>query len=266
MRTNFSIYIFTGRRSVDKIESSVVLNLISQPKSLSIPFNAVEHRARNRRMATTGCNHLQHLLFVLDTSGSIGKEDFDTVTSLLGNIVPLFCSRIRIAVMTFDHEYYIEFCFKKYQNDDVGRTQAGCAISSIPYVHPGQTHTAGAVKCICNYILDPDICGLDMTCNDVKVVFFTDGQANDRTRDVCTEISCLHNDLSVDTLVISVGDPDHIRLNCMRDKKVSLDEYPIFNFGDFQELEEEFNTILATLFDPNTPKYNCNVNDYQIIG
>jgi hypothetical protein len=79
-------------------------------------------------------SEIQHILFVLDTSGSIGQANFETVTRILGGLTTLFCDRNKIAVMTFDHEYYVEFSFDRYRDDHIGRIDAGNDIESIPSV------------------------------------------------------------------------------------------------------------------------------------
>ena len=186
-----------GRRSIREEMKHPLMNrrhATVEPEPLPIdptPFNIMEHGGRYRRHSN--CEY-QHILFVLDTSGSIGAEEFKNVTNLLGQLTPLFCKPIKIAVMTFDHEYFVEFCFNEYDNSNIGRINAGAAISSIQYIRDGQgpgtrwTHTAGAVQCVCNYILSP-LCHLEVApngCIDVDVVFITDGRANDPSRDVRT--------------------------------------------------------------------------------
>ena len=188
----------------------------------------MEHGARYRRQSD--CEY-QHILFVLDTSGSIGQEDFDRVTNILGQLTTLFCNKLKIAVMTFDHEYFVEFCFDEHDNTAIGRISAGTAISSIPYIRPGQgsetrwTHTAGAAQCVCEYMLTPACDLTDPAADCINVIFITDGRANDPTLNVCTEIDCLHNRGGVDTFAIGIGNRDELKLECMRENDLRLDEY-----------------------------------------
>ena len=57
-----------------------------------IPFDFLEHGKRYRRQ-TTDCqpDGTRHILFMLDTSGSIGKTEFDKMTTALSTLVTLFC-------------------------------------------------------------------------------------------------------------------------------------------------------------------------------
>ena len=52
------------------------------------------------------------------------------MTGLLAQLTPLFCKKLKIAMMTFDHEYFVEFCFDEFSNTDEGRVGASIAISS----------------------------------------------------------------------------------------------------------------------------------------
>ena len=220
----------------------------------------MEHGGRYRRQ--TNCEY-QHILFVLDTSGSIGQEDFDRVTSLLGQLTTLFCKKLKIAVMTFDHEYFVEFCFDEYDNTDLGRKNAGTAISSIPYIRPGPgsgtryTHTAGAAQCVCEYMLTPTCDFDDPAADCINVIFITDGQANDPTLNVCTEIDCLHNRRGVDTFAIGIGNRNELKLECMRENDLRLDEYHLFNFETFDELEKQFKLIIRRLSNVTNTDYMC---------
>ena len=185
------------------------------------------------------------------------------MTGLLAQLTALFCKKLKIAMMTFDHEYYVEFCFDEYDNTDQGRAGAGIAIATTPYVRPGQdagtrwTHTAGAAQCACEYMLTPT-CGLtDPAADCINVIFITDGGANDPSLDVCREIRCLHNRRGVDTFAIGIGNQDELQLECMRENNLELDEYHLFNFDTFPELEEQLELIIRRLTDPTNTDYTC---------
>ena len=181
------------------------------------------------------------------------------MTSLFGQLPHYFCKPIKIAVMTFDHEYFVEFCFDKFENTEAGRMKAGEAISYIPYIRKGQenetrwTHTAGAARCACDYMLTPT-CGLPPAADCIDVVFITDGQANNPSHDICTDIRCLHNRRGVNTYVIGIGNPQELQLGCMVEHNL-LD---LFNFPTFMELEVKLKSLLNVLKPPIEPTYSCN--------
>ena len=264
MRTDF-----IERRSVEQMESYKMKEVV-HTRSTNKALHSAETHEQNKR-AISGC-HYQHIFFVIDTSGSIGQYDFEIITSVIGSITTLFCRQIKIAVMTFDHEYFVEFCFDKYKNHWCDRYYAGEYIRSIPYIREGQgtetrwTHTAGAAQCVCNFILDPTQCGVNQTCKDVKVVFITDGHANDPKRNICEEIHCLHNDTHVDTLAIGIGNMNELKLECMREDNLMLGiEYNLFTVPTVLELNATFALILDKLNDPQNTDHLC-YHPEEIIG
>ena len=216
------------------------------------PFSIKEHGSRYRRQSPDSCEY-RNIVFVIDSSGSIGVENFNRVTRVLGDLTSLFCLPVKVAVMTFDHEYYMEFCFDEY--DGMGLITARTHIQSVPYRRPHWgpgtrwTHTAGAARCVCDYVLTPT-CGLDPAAGCIDVIFFTDGGANDPTLDVCEEIQCLHQRRGVDTFAIGVGNHQQLRLGCYANHSLALDDYHLFNFDDFDELEEQFHLVIERLQQP----------------
>jgi hypothetical protein len=251
------------RRSVGEEEKMMKIETYKQktkPKPLPIdpvPFSLKEHGSQYRRQRRDNCEY-QHVLFVLDTSGSIGEKNFKNITFVLSLLLPLFCSPIKVAVMTFDHEYYVQFCFDEYDNTTQGRQCIGTAISSIQYRQgPGTrwTHTAGAARCVCDYMLN-ETCGFDPDGCITDIVFITDGQANDPTLDVCTEINCLHNHMDINLFVIGIGIRNEMKLECMRDNNLGRKEYRIFQFENFVHFYKEFMGVIQDLSVPGT-EYVC---------
>ena len=159
-------------------------NIISKP----IPFDWFEHGPRLRQRRQTQCdNQVQNVLFVLDTSGSIGRTQFNRVKNALAKLTPLFCKQVQFTLITFSSHVNLEFCFNCFQNTYQGRLRAQSAIKSAPY-RGGLTRTAGTARCICEDIIHSS-CGIDtssFTCLDV--VFVTDGKSNDPSLDVCQEV------------------------------------------------------------------------------
>ena len=253
-----------GRRSIRDEYKSPRLKRDSnfEPQRITVdptPFDIVEHGSRYRRSHRANCRY-QHILYVLDISGSIGEQMFKNITYLLSNLTTLFFHDIKVAVLTFNHEYFLEFCFDKHTiASDIGQ-----AINSIPYHRPQQsgtrwTHTAGAARCACDYMLSPT-CGLPVDAGCTDVIFLTDGEANDpRPHDICTNISCLHNRAGVDTFAIGVGNYNALRMNCYAENDLKLDEYHLFNFASFAEMQEQFQLVLKKLWNnaENGGNYYC---------
>ena len=230
------------------------------------PFNVLEHGARYRRQQSCQPDGIQHILFVLDTSGSISETEFYRVTNVLSELVLFFCKPIKMAVMTFDHEYFVEFCFNCFQNTCSGRQDTRHAFLAIVYGANRSgtrfTHTGGAAQCVCDVILTPS-CGLDPAATCVDVVFITDGRSNDPNRDICTDILCLHNRFGVNTFALGIENYYYPELQCITDddNNIGGDAFHLFDFPTFDAFEETFQNLTAVLAsgssDPNGDPYVC---------
>ena len=85
-------------------------SIIPEPYNFNYHLDtALAHRRRKRM--SMNCND-RYLLFMLDTSGSVGKKTFTRMVSSLSKLVSLFCGNTKIAAMTFGSHIYHEFCFK----------------------------------------------------------------------------------------------------------------------------------------------------------
>ena len=138
-------FISGGKRSAemygDNIENDTPTQKTSFPepeplKEKPIPFDMNLHGHRYRR--TSHCDH-QYVLFLLDTSGSIGETDFCRMNCLLSDLVQWFCHPISVAAMTFSHTFHKEFCFDSFDNTCAGRNGAKSAIRNLAYRGGGLT-------------------------------------------------------------------------------------------------------------------------------
>ena len=225
-----------------------------------IPFSVSEHGHRFRRQ-TNKCdpNDNQHVLFVLDTSGSISRDTFRQMTGAVADLTSLFCKPIEVAVLTFSHQFYLEFCFNCFETDIWGRIKAIKAIREIPYRgQGGYTATGGAAKCVCEKLLNTS-CGVEFADNTcVDVVFITDGQSNDRNFEICDEVKCLHDHLlKLNTYSLGIGrfntPSARMELKCIQN---SSNDQSLFTFETFKEFIKQLKKVEEDLFDPNT-EHTC---------
>ena len=115
-----------------------------------IPFDFATHGGRYRRQSNQNCqpDDTRYILFILDTSGSIGIGNFQNMTASLSKLVNRFCKRIKIAAMTFSDYHHIEFNFNCFDNTCDGRRETRDAMKSIRY-RGGLTYTGEATLCAC---------------------------------------------------------------------------------------------------------------------
>lgn len=268
MDTALTVFIVTvGKRSVREEPLSDAKDFkpdLLPQKSDPVTFEWGEHGHRFRRQAfsnTRECHPdgTQHILFMLDTSGSIGATNFHTMTSQLGLLVRLVCKPVKIAVVTFNHNYHVEFCFNCFDNTCTGRLSTYIAMSNITY-QGGWTHTGGAAKCACDVILN-ETCGVDRTASCIDVVLITDGHSNDPSREVCREIQCLHTRFGVNTYAIGIGNRvNQAELNCIHNTSNVMS---IFSYNSFNYFSTSLNETIKRL--NSTTNYTC-IDPHTEIG
>ena len=156
--------------------------------------------------------------------------------------------------MTFDDEYYVEFCFNVYDNSCQGRLNAGLAINRADY-RGGSTHTGGAVQCACDFMLSTG-CGLPIDASCIDVFIITDGQSNG-PRPVCDHVRCLHNRYGVNTKAIGIGTVNQDELDCISEYLIDPTRSNMFYVASFDELQSIFDEMIMLLRtpDPETKEY-----------
>ena len=107
------------------------------------------------------------------------------------------------------------------------------------------THTAGAAQCVCDFMLSPT-CGVDPTASCIDVVFLTDGKSNDPSREICSDIRCLHNRFGVNTYAIGIDNAHLPELLCITDDDIDVGSLHLFNFHSFDDFEEAFHDVVNT--------------------
>ena len=233
----FSVHVYTGKRS---IKEKWILS----------------HQFRQRRQIDfcEDSNVKRSVLFVLDTSGSIGRQTFQRMTAALSSLTPFFCKPVQFALMTFNHRRWLEFCFNCFENTLAGRIAAGEAIANATY-RAGYTHSGEAARCVCNELINIQKCGLFQS-SCIDVVFITDGQSNGPL-DVCEEVKCLHNNQfrTINTYAIGIKNYREAEIQCI--SKYSSSE-TVFSFESFNQFQEYINNVTTALTDPvNFGKYDC---------
>ncbi len=170
---------------------------------------------------------------MLDTSGSIGSTEFERVKEAVSNLTLLFCREIEVAVLTFNHEFHLEFCFNCYHEQDTLGPYT--AIRNIQY-RGGLTYTAGATKCACESLLGPS-CGIEYasdTC--VDIIYITDGKSNDRNLNVCKEVKCMHNHLlKMNTYSIGINNANQQELDCIQEDNNNMQSFWFDTFQEFYD-------------------------------
>ena len=218
--------------------------------------NAIHERRRRQACPRS----TRYVLFVVDTSGSIGQSTFNKVRDLLARMSEKLCDRLRVAMITYNHEINLEFCFNCYTD----RRDIFSAIRRVQY-RGGLTHTTDATKCACQTMLTTG-CGLPRGhyTPNIDIVYLTDGKHNGPCRsNLNSELQCFHRRPNINTYAIAIGDAAFASVQAIENPRDSGNSH-IFNVDDFDDLQEVFRLILLILNTRNSngqPVYTCFSHD-----
>ena len=225
-------------------QKPVLVEFLPSNEDSMMQFNWEEHVHRFRRQTrpeNCGSSETQHVLFVLDSSGSIGVRSYTRMKEAVAKLTPLFCKKVKFALMTFSSELNLKFCFDCFENTYSGRLEASNAIKAARHQR-GLTYTGEAVRCICDELLSTD-CGISEDPSCLDVVFITDGQSNGRLQ-VCDEIKCLLRKRGVNTYSIGIENFNQAELDCISN---GSNRFSVFEFNDFEDFEEAINNVTVRL-------------------
>ena len=162
----------------------------------------------------------KYVLYILDSSGSIGGTDFYNMTNVMAEFSLFYCSGTKIAAMSYSDTVYKNYCFNCDQTNTFTRYKA---IKSISYL--GHTTASGdAIQCACDYMLNSP-CGFPRVrgknAPELDIIFITDGRSN-RGKNVCTAAKCWSSFYNINVLPIGVGNMvDYRELDCIKGNTVS---------------------------------------------
>ena len=216
----------------ENITAQLNKDIVPMPFDLEKELSNIKAHRQKRRAITNQEN--KYVLYILDSSGSIGKSNFINMTNVIAQLSLFHCSNItKIAVMSYSSYVYKNYCFDCDQSNLLTRFNT---ISSIPY-HGQLTASGDAIQCACDYMLNspcgfPRITGHNAP--EIDVIFITDGHSN-RGKDVCTAASCWSSFYNINVFPIGIGkNIDYRELDCIKGKIENGAE--LFNLKDFNEL------------------------------
>ena len=226
---------------VDKVPATnELLNDYSDANSFDLDGHlAAITSHRSKRSANS---RRRYVLFILDSSGSIGSSEFTTMKEVLTNLLPLFCGNTLFGVMSYGSRLERDICFNCDQTDRIKLYQA---LRSVVFHNGGTTRSGDAIQCACDYMLSRS-CGYFNEPNSITdVIFLTDGQSNSGA-DVCVATNCIADGVNV----VSIGVGDRINydeLECIEGNNGAPGH--IFDVSDItglQTLQEEVVQYLRT--------------------
>ena len=182
----------------------------------------------------------RYVLFILDSSGSIGSSQFTTMKNVLSDLLPLFCGNAVFGVMSYGAKLERNICFDCKQSD---RAKLQRALHSIKYHRGSSTRSGDAIQCACKYMLS-NRCGYYNEPDAITdVIFLTDGHSN-RGVDVCTAADCFAHGVNV--ISIGIGNNiDYDELECIEGDNGAASH--IFDVKDLEGLKQLLVDVITEL-------------------
>ena len=216
-----------GPRSPEDIdaENEILADLIQAQED-------IYNNKRTKRQALPPAT--RNVIFVLDSSASIGRSNYQRILSVLSQFASLLCGNVAVGMVTYATVIDLEFCPTCLRSLDqsVYLTSVVNKIKSARY-HAGSTKTGETLKCLSERLLPSSAC-LGNT-KPTQLVFLVDGPS-----DGCIKVSKAMADLearypTIEIYAIGMG---HIGSNGVSNLlSTSFDPNNIFNLNDIDELE-----------------------------
>lgn len=168
-------------------------------------------------------------MFVLDSSSSVGKDNFQYMLDFVNALVEEMGSASnehRFALITYSTQVRLVFSLGRYSNGDVGRV-----ISTTRY-KAGSTNTAGGLRTAADVL---KMNGGRSSAEDI-VILLTDGQSNLNSRDTIPSAEALkQKGVKVITVGIKISDTDEIKAIASSEKEVFIAE----TFQSLKDIKQE---------------------------
>jgi len=178
------------------------------------------------------------LAFIIDSSSSIGEDNFNLITSFVGDIVSNFTiseSLSHIAVLRYNSQVSPVLWFDTFNT----KSEILAAISAINYSGSG-TRTGKALGYAANYVLNPTYGARDEVPTVTLVI--TDGESQD---EITAAARALKSKSAV--MAIGIGDANETELVQMASSPLSFGYKRISNFEDLSSVTSDVISSLCTI-------------------
>ena len=186
------------------------------------------------------CSTVQDVVFVIDTSSSIGAHHFRLIRNFTANVTMELINRFpssAVGVILFNNNAHIEFNLTAHTN----LSSLLSAINELSY-NSGQTDTAEAL----NLLLDTAENGeLGLRNNSLsRAIVITDGESNNASATI-SAANELHASNIFDVYSIGVGGADLTELSRIASSPEFVFFTSSFNSDGLQQLNEELLPLLC---------------------
>ncbi|CAC5419109.1 COL6A [Mytilus coruscus] len=206
--------------------------------------------AQKARKRYADCGTVADIVFTLDSSGSVGKANFDKMLAFVKTMVKGFNvgqNKIRIGIQTFSNRAKVQFNLNKFADKQAVMT----AIDHIPYVSGG-TNTGTALKTMYSKMFtqaNGDRPGIP----NIGIVI-TDGRSNNPPN-TANEAKNLHKQ-NVDVFAVGIGRGiDKNELNTIATDPDNTHVMTVDNFDKLQQITAGFQARTCQNIPPTAPAF-----------
>ncbi|KAK3591356.1 hypothetical protein CHS0354_040317 [Potamilus streckersoni] len=188
--------------------------------------------------ARPSCSAKADIVFVLDSSGSIGSTNYQKMLEFVKNVVQKFdigADKIRVGTEIFSDRTYIQFQLNKYFD----RAALENAITNIPYKR-GTTNTGQALKDLYSSMFT--VANGDRPSIPNIAIVVTDGQSTNHLSTVNEAQSARNHGITV----FAVGVGDGIDKNELGNIATDPDSTHVLTVQDFSKLAQIQATVAST--------------------
>ena len=197
----------------------------------------------------SGCSShsAKDVVFVIDTSGSIGSSRFQLIREFTANITAELIRnspRSAVGVILFDSNAHIEFNLRRYIS-----LSLLSAINNLPYNDGSSTDTDEALTLLLSTAQNGQL-GLRSDSSKVAIVI-TDGRSSSRTATL-SAAAALHASNIFDVFAVGVGGANLAELQGIASSPEFVFFESFFNSTSLQQIQDRILPHLCTCKQPVT--------------
>ncbi|XP_021364449.1 uncharacterized protein LOC110457477 [Mizuhopecten yessoensis] len=200
--------------------------------------------------APQDCGAVADIIFNLDSSGSVGKANFDKMLEFVKTMVKNFnvaSDKIRIGLSIFSSRQYNIFNLNRYTN----KASLLAAIDKVPY-KSGGTNTGTALKEVYSKMFtqpNGDRPGIP----NIEIVI-TDGRSNNHPDTVKEAANTQHKGISVFAVGVGAG-VSKSELNDIASDPDSAHVMTVTDFSKLSQIQSAFQSKACAVIPPTAPAY-----------
>ena len=179
------------------------------------------------------------VLFVLDTSSSIGPENFKMVTEAMSELTLHFCGNVQVAVANFNEHVHLDLCFNCHMESRFEMSKFIKKHVEYNKDESGPTNFENSAKCILNQAFS-DECGDHTQSDCIDIIYVTDGELSSSSCGQVKKWLPMQDSICSKSKVFAIGVGKNVNvteLSCIA-SAATEDTETVFQFDTFIDLRK----------------------------